>query len=140
MSDTIRALTERVRGRVITPSDADYDDARAVYNAMHDRRPRAVIQCVDAADVMAVVRAAANASGWPVSAARNGARSMASSVLALVVRTVAVRGTSRMRAISPKPSPVEARSRFQTPSAWCWPLRRSTCVWLPLPPRRTRTI
>ena len=58
MSDTIKTLSEKVRGRVITPSDSDYDDARAVYNAMHDRRPRAVIQCLDAADVMAVVAAA----------------------------------------------------------------------------------
>ena len=46
-----------MRGRVIIPSDSDYDDAR-VYNAMHDRRPRAVIQCMDAADVMAAVAAA----------------------------------------------------------------------------------
>ena len=30
MSDTIKALTEAVRGRVITRSDSDYDDARAV--------------------------------------------------------------------------------------------------------------
>ena len=58
MSDTIEALTEAVRGRVITPSDSDYDDARAVYNAMHDRQPSAVVQCVDAADVMAAVAAA----------------------------------------------------------------------------------
>jgi FAD/FMN-containing dehydrogenase len=57
MSDTIKALTEAVRGRVITPSDSDYDDARVVYNAMHDRKPRAVIQCVDSADVMAAVTA-----------------------------------------------------------------------------------
>jgi hypothetical protein len=35
----IRALTETVRGRVITASDPDYDDARAVYNAMHDAGP-----------------------------------------------------------------------------------------------------
>lgn len=30
MSDTIRALTETVRGRVITASDPGHDDARAV--------------------------------------------------------------------------------------------------------------
>ena len=52
MSGTIKALTEAVRGRVITPSDSDYDNARVVYNAMHNRKPRAVIQCVDSADVM----------------------------------------------------------------------------------------
>jgi hypothetical protein len=39
MSDTIKALTETVRGRVIIASDADYDDARAVYNAMHAAGP-----------------------------------------------------------------------------------------------------
>ncbi len=61
MSDTIEALSEAVRGRVITPSDPGYDDARAVYNGMHDRRPGAVVQCVDAADVMAVVTAGRNA-------------------------------------------------------------------------------
>ncbi|GGY04906.1 oxidoreductase [Litchfieldella qijiaojingensis] len=61
MSDTIKALTEAVRGRVITPSDPDYDDARAVYNAMHDRKPRAVIRCVDSADVMAAVAAGRDA-------------------------------------------------------------------------------
>jgi FAD/FMN-containing dehydrogenase len=58
MSHTIQALTEAVRGRVITASDSDYDDARAVYNAMHDRKPRLVVQCMDSADVMATVAAA----------------------------------------------------------------------------------
>ena len=58
MNNMLEALTEVVRGRVITPSDSDYDDARVVYNAMHDRRPSAVIRCVDAADVMAAVAAA----------------------------------------------------------------------------------
>ena len=58
MNKPIEALTEAVRGRVITASDSDYDDARAVYNAMHDRKPGAVIQCMDSADVMATVAAA----------------------------------------------------------------------------------
>jgi hypothetical protein len=57
MSNIIEALTETVRGRVITRSDPDYDEARAVYNAMYDRKPRAVIQCVDSADVMAAIEA-----------------------------------------------------------------------------------
>src|SRR4030095_1894141 len=58
MNDTIKALTETVRGRVIIASDPDYDDARAVYTAMYDRRPHAVVQCTDSADVMAVIAAA----------------------------------------------------------------------------------
>jgi hypothetical protein len=61
MSNIIEALTETVRGRVITRSDSDYDEARAVNNAMHDRKPRAVIQCVDSADVMAAVAAGRDA-------------------------------------------------------------------------------
>lgn len=74
MSDTIQGLTERVRGRVITASDADYDDARAVYNAMHDRKPGAVVRCVDAADVMATI-AAARDSGADL-AVRGGGHSV----------------------------------------------------------------
>jgi FAD/FMN-containing dehydrogenase len=74
MSDTIEKLTKAVRGRVITPADSRYDDARAVYNAMHDRRPRAVIQCVDSADVMAAV-AAARDGGFDL-AVRGGGHSV----------------------------------------------------------------
>lgn len=61
-SDLIKELADTVRGRVITPSHADYDDARAVYNGMHDRKPLAVVQCADSADVMAAI-AAARAGG-----------------------------------------------------------------------------
>ena len=57
MKDTIETLKETVRGRIVTGADEDYDEARAVYNAMHDRRPLAVIQCTDSADVMAVIAA-----------------------------------------------------------------------------------
>ena len=74
MTDTIKALTETVRGRVTTAGDPDYDDVRAVYNAMHDRRPRAVVECTDSADVMAVI-AAARDSGIDL-AIRGGAHSV----------------------------------------------------------------
>ncbi|MFA9566252.1 MAG: FAD-binding oxidoreductase, partial [Acidimicrobiales bacterium] len=59
---TIADLQETVRGEVITPDHEAYGEARVVYNAMHDRRPAAVVRCVDAADVMAVVRVAADQS------------------------------------------------------------------------------
>ena len=52
---TIAELGESVRGEVITAADAGYDEARTVYNAMIDRRPRVVVRCVDVGDVMATV-------------------------------------------------------------------------------------
>jgi FAD/FMN-containing dehydrogenase len=44
------------RGRLITAHDADYDAARAVWNAAIDRRPRLIARCIGAADVTAAVR------------------------------------------------------------------------------------
>ena len=58
MGASIESLQERVRGEVVEPGDPGYDEARKVYNGMHDRRPRAVVRCVDAADVMATVETA----------------------------------------------------------------------------------
>ncbi len=44
------------RGVVITPESPDYDQARAVYNAMIDRRPAIIARASDVADVVASVR------------------------------------------------------------------------------------
>ncbi|MBM7790956.1 FAD-binding oxidoreductase [Tenggerimyces flavus] len=52
---TIEQLRESVRGVVITADDPGYDEARTVYNAMIDRRPRVVVRCVNVGDVMATV-------------------------------------------------------------------------------------
>jgi len=43
------------RGRLIGPSDKDYDEVRALYNGMIDKRPKVIARCTDAADVMAAV-------------------------------------------------------------------------------------
>ena len=43
------------RGRLIDPSDKDYDEARALYNGMIDKRPKLIARCTDAADVLAAV-------------------------------------------------------------------------------------
>ena len=52
------ALRESLRGELIDPAHQSYDEARKVYNGMIDKRPAAVLQCADAADVMAAVRVA----------------------------------------------------------------------------------
>lgn len=49
------SLREQVRGQIITPGDADYDAARAVYNGMIDKRPAAVVRVSQVADVIACV-------------------------------------------------------------------------------------
>jgi FAD/FMN-containing dehydrogenase len=52
---TLETLRERARGRVLTAADADYEDARKVYNAMIDKHPAVILQAVDVGDVMAGV-------------------------------------------------------------------------------------
>ncbi len=73
-SMTIESLRESVRGDVITAEDPRYDDARRVYNAMIDRRPRVVVRPANTGDVMTAVRFA-RAHDLPV-ATRGGAHSV----------------------------------------------------------------
>lgn len=52
---TIDELRERVRGEVITADDDAYEEARTVYNAMIDRRPKVIVRPANAGDVMSAV-------------------------------------------------------------------------------------
>lgn len=54
-----QALTAAVRGAVVFPGDAGYDQARASWNLATDQRPAAVVRAADADDVAAAVRFAA---------------------------------------------------------------------------------
>jgi len=51
----IQELASRLRGALIRPGDTGYEQARAVYNGMIDRRPALIARCVDVADVMAAI-------------------------------------------------------------------------------------
>jgi len=51
-------LAKTLDGDVLAPGDPGYDEARAVWNAMVDRRPRLIARCRTVADVQAAVRAA----------------------------------------------------------------------------------
>ncbi|MFT4803323.1 MAG: FAD/FMN-containing dehydrogenase [Psychroserpens sp.] len=53
--DIINTFKSQLRGRLILPSDADYDETRKVYNAMIDKKPGLFVICVDVADVIASV-------------------------------------------------------------------------------------
>ena len=52
----LTALREDLTGDVFAPGDPGYDDARAVFNAMIDRRPAVIAQCADESDVVRAVR------------------------------------------------------------------------------------
>ena len=51
----ITALRAQLRGELIKPGDAQYDQARKVYNAMIDKRPALILRCADVADVISAV-------------------------------------------------------------------------------------
>jgi len=56
MAVSVDGLATAVKGRVVEPGAPDYDESRALYNAMIDKRPAAIAYCVDDADVAAAVR------------------------------------------------------------------------------------
>jgi FAD/FMN-containing dehydrogenase len=53
---SIQQLEAALRGHVITPDDAGYDDARTVFYGGFDRRPAAIARVADETDVARVVR------------------------------------------------------------------------------------
>jgi len=57
MFDTkkLEAFTANFRGDLIGPKDARYDEARALYNGMIDKRPALIARVADVADIIAAV-------------------------------------------------------------------------------------
>jgi FAD/FMN-containing dehydrogenase len=51
----IETFAATVRGGLIQPGDPEYDAARALYNAMIDKRPALIARCENVADVIAAV-------------------------------------------------------------------------------------
>src|SRR5262245_626769 len=46
----------RLRGPLLMPEDAGFEDSRTVWNSMIDRRPAAVVRCLGTSDVIECVR------------------------------------------------------------------------------------
>ncbi len=51
----IEKLQELLRGLLVRSQDDGYDDARRIYNAMHDKRPALIVRAAGIADVMTTV-------------------------------------------------------------------------------------
>jgi FAD/FMN-containing dehydrogenase len=51
----VQELASHLRGTLLRPGDAGYEQARAVYNGMINKHPALIARCVDVADVIAAV-------------------------------------------------------------------------------------
>lgn len=49
------ALRNSLRGRLLTPGETGYDEARALWNGLIDKHPDVIVQCAGPADVMTTV-------------------------------------------------------------------------------------
>jgi FAD/FMN-containing dehydrogenase len=52
----VDAFAAKLHGGVTRPSDRDYDEVRALYNAMIDKRPALIARCADVDDVVSAVK------------------------------------------------------------------------------------
>ncbi|MFZ1415865.1 MAG: FAD-binding oxidoreductase [Defluviicoccus sp.] len=55
-TDVVERLRASLRGSVLLPGEAGYDEARTVWNAMIDKRPGLILRCAGAADVLQAIR------------------------------------------------------------------------------------
>ena len=94
---TVEQFKGTLRGELLQPGDPDYDEARKVYNAMIDKRPRMIARCSDVADVISCVNFARenemllairggshNGAGWAGSGAQELAQLTALFTSALI--------------------------------------------------------
>ncbi|MEV6848214.1 FAD-binding oxidoreductase [Actinoplanes sp. NPDC051411] len=71
---TLGELASVLRGDLIRPDDPGYDEARAIWNGAHDRRPALIVRCRGVADVLRTVEFA-RSEGLPL-AVRGGGHSI----------------------------------------------------------------
>src|SRR4029077_1332788 len=48
---TLKEFEDGLHGEMVKPGDGAYDEARAIWNGVHDARPAVIARCADAADV-----------------------------------------------------------------------------------------
>ena len=54
--DALNGLKIRLKGPLLLPGDAGFEESRTVWNAMIDRKPALAVRCLGVADVVACVR------------------------------------------------------------------------------------
>src|ERR1700733_15057208 len=54
-ASSLDAFKSSLRGPLLRPGDAEYDDARLIWNGMMDRKPALITCCVGTADVISTV-------------------------------------------------------------------------------------
>lgn len=52
---TVQELRDALRGELLLPGDAIYEEARGVWNGMIDRRPSLIARCTQTSDVVAAI-------------------------------------------------------------------------------------
>ncbi|REE22408.1 FAD/FMN-containing dehydrogenase [Paraburkholderia sp. BL27I4N3] len=78
-SSAVDELKTAMRGQVLLPGDATFDEARSIWNAMIDRHPAIILRCAGVADVRQGV-AFARENGLPL-AIRGGGHNIGGSAL-----------------------------------------------------------
>ena len=99
------------RGQQLRPGDAGYDEARAVWNGMIDKRPALIAQCTGTADVVAAI-AHAKGEGLEI-AVRGGGHNVAGNAVndgGLVIDLSPMQGI--------RVDPAERRVRAQAGVTW----------------------
>jgi FAD/FMN-containing dehydrogenase len=99
----IEELQGSLRGSVLLPGEPAYDQARAIWNAMIDKRPALIVRCAGAADVRTALDFARN-HGVPL-AVRGGGHNIAGSAL---VNDGLVIDLSGMRSVQVAPHKMRA--------------------------------
>src|SRR5690349_15402294 len=75
IEEVYTALKRSFQGNLLRPDDAEYSDARRIWNGLVARRPGLIARCNDSSNVQAAVRAASSARVAP--AVRCGGHSLA---------------------------------------------------------------
>tara|TARA_R110002073_G_scaffold40547_5_gene115248 strand:+ start:400633 stop:402006 length:1374 start_codon:yes stop_codon:yes gene_type:complete len=58
MEEAIKQLKNSIQGSIIVPQDDNYNEARAIYNAMIDKKPAIIVKCKNTQDIINAVNCA----------------------------------------------------------------------------------